>query len=345
MSGTKIQWCDESWNVVTGCTKISAGCKNCYAERMSKRLAGRYGYPKDDPFKVTFHPDKLDWPLRWRKPRKIFVCSMGDLFHDDTFLLNSPFDTGLNFSLGSYIAYTDYPMLDAIFAVMERSLNHIFILLTKRPENMSRYFSAVQKRKLEYADKFKNCPTEEMRNSPAAQDAKKSAINPIPNHIWIGVTAENQQAADERIPILLQIPAAVRFISVEPMLSEINLEMALEGFQPLNPDLSKKPSPIQWIIVGGESGPGARPMHPDWVRSIRDQCQEAGVPFFFKQWGEWTPQGSSGKWMPVKGKKGGINDLPGYRKSMWRCGKKKAGRILDGQLWDEMPKIDRGYNK
>lgn len=316
MGKTRIEWAECVWNPVTGCTKISEGCKICYAERMAKRLAGRYGYLKDDPFKVTFHPDKFDQPLRWRKPRKIFVCSMGDLFHDDTFLLNSPFEAGLNFSLNSYIVYTGYLMLDAIFAVMERSLNHIFILLTKRPENMSRYFSAVQKHKLKYADKFKSCPTEEMRNSPAAQHAKKSAINPIPNHIWIGVTAENQKQADRRIPILLNIPAAVRFVSVEPMLEQIDLDKTCGAHHCWR-------SELDWVIVGGESGPGARPMHPAWARSIRDQCQAAGTPFFFKQW-------SNPLSYPTETRKevcqAGLD-----------IGMNKGGRILDGRTWDEYP--------
>lgn len=361
-ASTKISWADASWSPITGCSPCSEGCRRCYAAAIAKRFWG------DRPFSdVRFHPDRLDQPLRWRKPRKIFVVSMGDLFHDDTFLLSSPFNTGLNFSLNSYIPYTDHPMLDAIFAVMERSLNHIFILLTKRPENMSRYFSAVQKHKLKYADKFKDCPTEEMRNSPAAQDAKKSAVNPIPNHIWIGVTAENQKQADKRIPILLDIPAAVRFVSIEPMLGKVELGHHLKGacmehcesiMQTSCPGgkCITRDEGIDWVICGGESGPGAKPMHPDWARSIRDQCQKAGVPFFFKQWGEWIPitqsvKGTSCRKMISMFPDGEIN---GKLRNLYKelqegegvqvggefhllVGKKKAGRILDGKEWTEFP--------
>lgn len=237
---TKIEWASATWSPITGCSHDgSPGCDHCYAKRMAQRLKGRYGYPKDNPFKVTFHPDRLDQPLKWKKPKRIFVCSMSDLFHKDV---------------------TD-KQIDQIFTVMTHPMSganhHTYLILTKRPERILTGHSG----------HFAEWP-----------------------NIWLGVTCENQQTADKRIPILLQIPAAVRFISIEPMLSEINLEMALEDFQPLNPDFSKKPSPIQWVIVGGESGPGARPMHPEWARSIRNQCQSAGVPFFMKQMSGKTAQ-------------------------------------------------------
>lgn len=290
---TKIEWCEESWNPITGCTPISEGCRNCYAKRMANRLRGRYGYPADDPFKVTFHSDRLEQPAKWRKPRIIFVCSMGDLFHKKV---------------------TD-AQIDQIFKMMTHLMSgmahHTYIILTKRPERIL----------TGHVEHFAKWP-----------------------NIWLGITCENQYAADERIPILLQIPAAVRFVSIEPMLSEINLEMALEKFQPLNPDLSKKPAPVKWVIVGGESGPGARPMHPDWTRSIRDQCQVAGVPFFFKQWGSWSPDHKPDwdnprvMYLNRDGTEGnfdiGAKEVP---KAMINIGKKKAGRILDGQTWDEYP--------
>lgn len=291
---TKIQWAEETWNPVTGCSPVSSGCKNCYAKRMAQRLRGRFGYPKDDPFRVTFHPDRLDQPLRWHKPRRIFVCSMGDLFHDDVFKFkSSPFDSGLGCLLGSYVVYTDYPTLDAAFAVMERSPLHTFLLLTKRPGNMRRYFDEVQAHKMEYSDKFKDCPTKAMQNSPAAKSARHDAANPIPKHAWLGVTAENQKRADERIPVLLQIPAAKRFVSIEPMLGPVNLRKVLcncpwfedaeQTRHLMGCPLWNNKWPLDWVIVGGESGPGARPMNPDWARSIRDQCREAGVSFFMKQ--------------------------------------------------------------
>jgi len=257
MGKSKIEWTDYTWNPVTGCTPVSEGCENCYAKQFAKRLAGRHGYPKDDPFRVTLHPERLEEPLRWRKPRRVFVCSMSDLFHPDV--------------PGKFI--------NEVWMVMRNASQHLFLVLTKRPERM-----------LAWTD--------------AAAMAKAWPIDEIwPDNVWIGVTAENQQTADERIPILLQIPAAVRFVSVEPMLSAVNLTQitidearyvnALTGEHWLRDGFDKELEPLQridWIICGGETGPGARPCHPDWIRSLRDQCQESGVPFFFKNWGQWFPR-------------------------------------------------------
>ncbi len=280
---TNIPWADETWNPITGCTPISEGCQNCYAARMAKRLAGRFGYP-DAPnqFDVTFHPDKLDTPLRWKKTRKTFVCSMGDLFHDEVFDLKSPFSVGQNYLLGSFITYTEHPMLDAIFAVMERVFMYpqIFMLLTKRPGNMKRYFDAVQVHKNEYADKFKDCPTEAMQNSPAAKDARHSAENPIPSNIWLGVTAENQKRYDERWTIASQIPAAVKFVSIEPMLGPVDLL----GQEHIGRIHSKhEVERLDWIIAGPETGPGARECKPEWIEDLYEQCKAAGVSFFDKR--------------------------------------------------------------
>jgi len=215
MANTKIEWCERSWNPITGCSKISEGCKHCYAERMSKRLAGRCGYDKDEPFKVTFHPDKLDEPLRWRKPSRIFVCSMGDLFHEGV-------DDGL---------------LCRVFDVMAVAEHHTFLILTKRPARMREFFA--------------RCVHGNFQN------------------LWLGVTAENQQRADERIPILLQIPAAKRFVSVEPMLGEI--------------DITKYLTQLDWVICGCESGPNRRTCQTEWIRDLKNQCISVGVPFFLKQ--------------------------------------------------------------
>ncbi len=237
MTKSKIEWTDATWNPVTGCTKISDGCKNCYAERMSKRLAGRCGYPKDDPFAVTVHKDKRFEPLHWRKARRVFVCSMGDLFHSSVSLLE----------------------LDVLFGVMNGSRQHIFQVLTKRPGNMARFLNNRG---------FKHFPL---------------------MNVWLGTTVENSDNTS-RINQLRKCPAAVRFLSCEPLLGPLP-NLNLDG--------------IHWVIVGGESGPGARPMHPDWARDIRNQCEAASVPFFFKQWG-------------------------GVRK-------KAAGRLLDGREWNEMP--------
>lgn len=299
MGKSKIEWTEKTWNPVTGCTKISEGCQNCYAERMSKRLAGRCGYDHDKPFKVTLHPERMEEPLKWKKASKIFVCSMGDLFHDEV-----PFE---------FIA--------RVFARMQNTRQHTFIVLTKRPERMAEFI---------------------MRTGH-----KDAWLREFP-HIWLGVTAENQKRADERIPILLNIPAAVRFVSVEPMLEPVYLDKdgysLLTCHQNCNEEteavcLSYENSDkcfhgIDWVICGGESGPGARPMHPDWVRSLRNQCTAANVPFFFKQWGEWTsvyPQGLS-----LAHRKMSYQ----HNQTFYRVGKKNAGRELDGQIWDQYPEVE-----
>lgn len=227
--GTKIPWADEVWNPVTGCTPISEGCQNCYAKRMSNRLRGRFGYPEDEPFRVTLHPDRLDQPLRWRKPRRVFVCSMGDLFHDavpETFQ-------------------------GVIWSIMQMCPQHTFLILTKRAQLM-----------LFRLERYVLPLTGELDN------------------VWLGVTAENQQRADERIPVLLQIPAAVRFVSLEPLLAGVDVRGLLCTLNAYS--IYEARAGIDWVIVGAETGPGARPMDNDWARSIRDQCRSAGVPFFMK---------------------------------------------------------------
>lgn len=247
---TKIEWTDESWNPVTGCSKISEGCQNCYAERMAKRLVGRYGYPKDDPFNVTIHRDKLDQPLKWKKPRMIFVSSMGDIFHDDV--------------------RTEF--VDSIWSRMAKCPQHIFLILTKRPKKMAHFVDEV------------------------------GAFNyGILLNVWLGVTAENQKRADERIPILLQIPAAIRFVSLEPLLSDIDLWSYL--WEPTIPP-SKK-NLLSWVIAGAESGPKRRPAKTEWFQNIKHQCRHSDTPFFLKQ-------------MDMKGK---LTKMP----------------ILDGRKWDEYP--------
>ena len=225
-------WWDETWNPITGCSKISEACQNCYAERMSHRLAGRYGYPKSpNQFRPTFHADKLTQPLVWKKPRRIFTVSMGDMFHESV-----PID-----------------WIDSIFRIMRECQQHTFIILTKRPQKMS----------------F------------AVNGWFEGGENILPN-IWLGVTAENQQRADERIPILLQIPAVVRFVSIEPMLEKINLtsnlpkEKILRWHRPMI-------KMIDWVICGAETGPGARPMKWHWATMLWEQCDRAGIPFFFKK--------------------------------------------------------------
>lgn len=266
---TGIEWTDATWNPVTGCAKVSAGCKHCSAERDWARLSANqktryYGRAFAD---VQCHPDVLDLPMRWTKPRRIFVNSMSDLFHHDV--------------------PSDFIM--AVFCTMAQATQHSFQILTKRPERMRDLLSLWARTLIFPAEP----PT---------------AI--LPN-VWMGVSVEDQDTANERIPLLLQTPAAVRWISAEPLLgpvlldgSDFNVE-ALAGWY----------SRVDWVVAGGESGPRARPMHTDWARSLRDQCAEAGVPFLFKQWGEWAPDAAN---------TGAGNGL------MTRVGKKLAGRLLDG---------------
>ena len=286
---TKIEWTDETWNPVTGCSPVSAGCTNCYARRMATRLRGRYGYPQDEPFKVTLHPDRLNQPLHWRKPRMIFVCSMGDLFHKDVSF--------------------EYQL--SIFGTMQQAEQHTFIILTKRPEQMKELIGR--------------------GDSDTGIDLSDSF------NIWLGVSVEDQKMADERIPILLQVPAAVRVVSIEPMLGAIDLHYT---YTPKWTDVHGKINsrvlfpPIHWVVCGGETGPGARPMNPGWVRKVRDQCVEAGVPFFLKSNGVWIPDMLADPAMQE------THQFPDGM-MMSRSTKKRADRLLDGREWNEIPERSR----
>ena len=232
MGRGRIEWTFATWNPVTGCSKVSPGCEHCYAERMALRLQSM-GMPKyADGFEVRCHDDLVDLPLTWRKPHKVFVNSMGDLFHEEV----------------------PVEFIKAVFETMRKADWHLFQLLTKR-----------SKRLRELAPEL-----------------------PWPENLWMGVTVECEATA-WRIADLLTTPAAVKWICAEPLLGPLPID-----FTGLN-----------WVIVGGESGPQARPMRAEWVRAIRDRCAAAGVPFFFKQWG-------------------GVN-------------KKRAGRMLDGRLYEEYP--------
>jgi protein gp37 len=239
---TKIEWVQNpdgtrgrTWNPSTGCSKISSGCKHCYAERMAYRLAGRYGYPADEPFKVTLHPERLKQPHSWKKSLMIFVCSMSDLFHEDI-----PDD-----------------FIFRVVETMENCPHHTFQLLTKR-----------SRRLFEVSDK----------------------ITAWPNNIWVGVTVEAKEYK-YRMDDLRKVNALVRFVSCEPLLEDLG-KLNLDG--------------IDWVIVGGESGPRARPIRLEWVAKIRDQCLDKQVAYFFKQWG-------------------GVN-------------KSAAGRKLEGREWNQMPR-------
>lgn len=218
---TAIQWTDATWNPVRGCVKVSPGCKNCYAETFAERFRGVQGHPYEQGFDLRLVPEKLAEPLTWKRPRRVFVNSMSDLFQDGV--------------PDEYI--------DRVFAVMERCPQHIFQILTKRAERMCDY-----------------CSTRHGIES----------VSPLEN-VWLGVSVENQERAEERIPALLQTPAAIRFVSYEPALGPIDFSGWLGG--------------LDWIIVGGESGPGARRFDVEWARSAVQQCKEADVPVFVKQLG------------------------------------------------------------
>ncbi len=235
MARTSIEWTEATWNPLTGCNKISPGCKHCYAERMALRLQAMGLDKYRNGFRLTLHPEALDEPLRWKTPRIIFVNSMSDLFHHDV----------------------PVSFIQDVFTVMAKAHWHTFQVLTKRSSRLR------------------------------ALDALLS----WPPNVWMGVSVENERYVD-RIDDLRATGAAIKFLSCEPLLGPLP-DLNLDG--------------IDWVIVGGESGPGARPMDVHWVRHIRDQCLAAGVPFFFKQWG-------------------GTN-------------KKRAGRMLDGRLWNEMPSL------
>lgn len=236
---TKIGWTDATWNPITGCTKVSPGCDNCYAQRFAERWRGIPGHHFEQGFDLKIHYERFDQPYHWKKPRRIFVNSMSDLFH-------------------GHIPQSD---LFVLLSTMEDEDRHTYQVLTKRAGRMHRLINDWNKGK-----------------------------PPLPN-LWLGVSVENQEQADRRIPLLLNTSAAVRFVSVEPLLGPV--------------DLGRWIAHLDWVIVGGESGPRARQMSVHCVANIRDLCVWAGVPFFFKQWGGTNP--------------------------------KAKGRELDGRTWDEMP--------
>jgi protein gp37 len=276
---TAIEWTDQTWNPVTGCSKVSQGCKFCYAKTWHDRWHKAYHEGKkapkqyEAPFEqVQLQPQRIKDPYKWRKPQKVFVNSMSDLFHEDV-----PFD-----------------FIDKVWVAMANTPAHTYQILTKRPERMLEYVTGLY----ENPERLEQ-PAKELLDIKAdafiaperiLQHWLEQLYTPTPN-VWLGVSVEGQAVAD-RVDILRKVPAAVRFLSCEPLLGELTLE--LDG--------------IHWVIVGGESGAKARPMHPDWARSLRNQCQAQGVAFFFKQWGGRTP--------------------------------KAGGRELDGRTWDEFPEVE-----
>lgn len=305
---SKIEWTDATWNPIrarnleTGrsghyCVHVSEGCRNCYAERMQPRFGNPVQYRAQDRAKVELYLDRdtLAAPLKWKKPRDIFVCSMTDLFlehHSDAWI-------------------------DAVLAVMALCPQHRFQVLTKRSARMRDYMAA-PRRAFAVADVMAD-----IDDTHGTRSGARFAIDwSLPN-LWLGVSIEDRLRGVERAWNLALTPAAVRFWSVEPLLEDLGdltpmcLRDTIDGAR----------RAVDWVICGGESGPNARPMHPDWARSIRDQCVSAGVPFFFKQWGEFVPVGHIDR-----------GEATDPNEFAWqRVGKKRAGRMLDGRTWDEMP--------
>lgn len=317
--GSKIEWTDATWNVVIGCDKVSPGCDNCYAIRTAHRLsanpnervaAAYAGTEADGEWtgQVNLIHDRLGLPFQWGRPRKVFVNAQSDLFHKgvpDEFVVE-------------------------VWAVMALAEQHTFQILTKRPGRMH---SLIGSRDFRDAVMNRAVAIAEEDHSPAPRASRDAVLGrsrawrdplpwPLPN-VWLGVSAEDQQRLDLRAPLLANTPAAARFVSAEPLLG------------PLVPDA--RHYPIDWMIVGGESGPGARPMHPQWVREARDACVLAGIAFHFKQWGEWAPAALFGSSKGVEFASVPIAPGSDSQHGMQRVGKRVAGRMIDGRTWDEYP--------
>jgi protein gp37 len=377
---SKIEWTEETWNPVVGCSIVSPGCTNCYAMKMAARLEAMGSAPHyaGTTMKtkagavwtgtVTGAPDSVLYaPLKRRKPTIYFVNSMGDLFHE---------------------AVTD-EMIDRVFAVMALSRQHTFQILTKRAARMRQYMAGRSAKLARHmTEAFISLapavptkgralrtpwPVVQDRAADLFADPDRVVMSqwPLPN-VWLGVSAEDQARWAERVPELLWTPAAKRFVSVEPMVGEIDPSVIdVQGghftVDPLRWDTDCEDDdgedvpdvpPLDWIIVGGESGKSARPMHPDWARILRDACAEAGVAFFFKQWGEWAPGEANSlrktlavdgahwfddRWDFVRitaaeGAEMHCDDEP----DVWKVGKRHSGRLLDGVEHNAMPEVTRG---
>lgn len=300
-----IEWTEATWNPIVGCTHVSPGCDNCYAAREAsgrlKHLPLYAGLATAGKFtgEVRLVPERLGQPLRWRKPRRVFVNSMSDLFHETV--------------PDEFIAQ--------VFAVMAFAPQHSFQVLTKRHGRLQ----SLLNNRTWWTKAFARACAD--LNMPTARTSWMWDINTGPayalRNVWLIVSVENQQWAGIRIPALRNTPAAVRGLSCEPLLGPLH-DLDLTG--------------ISWVICGGESGPGARPMHPDWARGLRDQCVAAGVPFFLKQWGEWcySDQMPEDTWTRLDS---AINLGQQPHPEPHRVGKQAAGRELDGRTWDEYPHV------
>lgn len=249
-NNSKIEWTDATWNPVTGCTKVSPGCKHCYAQTFAERFRGVPGHPFEQGFDLRLWPERLLLPLSWKAPRRIFVNSMSDLFHEKVPDL----------------------FIDRVFETMQKANWHEFQVLTKRPERMTAYLHQ--------------------------RGARRASFGSVHPHVWLGASVETQRYI-QRAELVADLPSAVRFLSCEPLLGPIDLRNVVG------------PGGVNWVIVGGESGHGARPMDPAWAMDIRDQCAQVDVPFFFKQWG-------------------GPN-------------KKRTGRLLEDRTWDGLPPVSSTY--
>ncbi len=276
-----------TWNPVTGCTKVSAGCDRCYAERFAERFRGVQGHAYEQGFDLKLWPERLEIPLCWTRPRRVFVNSMSDLWHagvPDQFIAD-------------------------VFAVMALAPQHTFMVLTKRPRRMAELMQKGAEENSQFRTMIRRAG---WALAPKLCDREGSWPGwPLPN-VWLGVSVEDQEAA-YRVDWLAQTPSAVRFLSCEPLLGPVDLTPWLFPVRDIEVDAGGRMaaglggSLVDWVIAGGESGPGFRPIEPDWVRDLRDQCVLARVPFFFKQWGglrSWT-----------------------------------GGRELDGRTWDEFPVV------
>lgn len=358
MSGaSKIEWTDATWNPVTGCTKLSPGCKHCYAKTLhdkrhkaflsGKKMPAQYAQPFE---RVMLHPERLDWPLRWRgspvaraegRLSRIFVNSVSDLFHEDV----------------------PDEFIDQVFAVMALRREHIFQVLTKRADRMHAYLGAQPLVRRRWEDEIRKRQSGELRGI---------CPTPLLPNVWLGVSAEDQKTFDERWRYLRETPAAVRFVSAEPLLGRIDATHSCNGFEfcdalrgrkwhDADPGARAQTAHLDLVICGGESGSEARPSHPDYFRSLRDQCMAAGVAFNFKQWGAWGPVGpiysdddtpehldalecddegpkechvtpSGGRWIARLD-----GQPPPGTWAMQKIGKHASGRLLDGIEHNEYP--------
>lgn len=339
---SKIEWTDKTWNPVIGCRRVSPGCQNCYAERMAARLACNPMTPQYEGLAeftpggprwsgaAVAQPDKLSEPFGWKKGKRIFVNSMSDLFHEDL----------------------SFEFIAAVFGVMSKASQHTFQVLTKRPRRMLEFFEWIRR---QYEPTFGH-PTGFCREKAADYGAPTRVKFgdwlpkwPLEN-VWLGVSAENRDMWAERVTLLHNVPAVVRFVSAEPLLGSLG---------DIGPELRHC---VDWVIAGGESGPGARPINPDWVQSIHAQCGESGTPFFFKQWGAWQPQyededdpncdcfpendehtqackDATHFWRWVGGGPAGYEARTALVSR--RVGKAEAGRTLGGETYSQFPEVNR----